>query len=127
MMLMLLCIVALVVLAYLALVRRQIQKPRQFRYSPRLAPVLRYWLAGRGMVCLTLWHTCWLFMPDGTPGFTLADHGRAHEHVHMDQFDRWPFTFPFRYLWELLRHGYAGNRFEVEARTAAGEPPMGAA
>ena len=38
-----------------------------------------------------------------------------HEVVHVRQFARLPFIFPFLYLFELCRHGYKGNRYELEA------------
>jgi hypothetical protein len=42
-----------------------------------------------------------------------------HESVHVEQWKRcgyFGFGFAIGYLWELIRHGYEGNRFEVEAR-----------
>lgn len=38
----------------------------------------------------------------------------AHELVHVIQWERYGWSFPIRYLWEM-RHGYHKNRFEVEA------------
>lgn len=40
----------------------------------------------------------------------------CHEMQHVAQFLRQPFTFWFRYLVELARHGYRNNRYEIEAR-----------
>jgi len=37
-----------------------------------------------------------------------------HELAHVRQF-RQDKTFPIRYLWESIRHGYTANRYEVEA------------
>lgn len=50
----------------------------------------------------------------------LADHVRPesplllHELAHVRQFRR-DKRFPIRYLWESIRRGYTGNRYEVEA------------
>lgn len=41
-----------------------------------------------------------------------------HELEHVRQWERHPHTFPLRYIWSHIRHGYAGNPFEVEARAA---------
>lgn len=37
-----------------------------------------------------------------------------HELAHVRQF-RQDKRFPIRYLWESIRHGYTGNRYEAEA------------
>jgi hypothetical protein len=42
-----------------------------------------------------------------------------HELAHVLQFRRNPVRFPFRYLFHQLRHGYARNPAEVEAREFA--------
>lgn len=40
-----------------------------------------------------------------------------HEMVHIRQFRRYGFMpFVARYLWESLLRGYAGNKYEIEAR-----------
>ncbi len=41
-----------------------------------------------------------------------------HEMVHVAQWSRAPFTFPFRYIAAHIRHGYRANPYEVEARAA---------
>jgi hypothetical protein len=41
-----------------------------------------------------------------------------HELRHVQQFSERR-TFPFRYIWESLRHGYHSNRYETDARTYA--------
>lgn len=115
-----LIVLAGVALAYVALVRWRLAQPRQFVYNTWMAWILLRLC--RGMVCTTLWHTAYEYQPDGTPGYTLLPDGRAHEAAHMDQWDRHPYTFPVRYLWELVRRGYGCNRFEEEARRVAGEP-----
>lgn len=75
------------------------------------------WCLGRSTVsAITLWRTIWL-APDldrALPPLDLL----LHELRHVEQFESSP-LFPLRYLWESLRHGYVGNRFEVEARAYA--------
>jgi len=41
-----------------------------------------------------------------------------HELAHVEQWMRQPFAFPFRYTAAHIRHGYAGNPYESEARAA---------
>lgn len=41
-----------------------------------------------------------------------------HEFIHVQQFDKFPFVFPFLYLWELVVNGYTNNKYEIEAREA---------
>lgn len=41
-----------------------------------------------------------------------------HELAHVKQWQRHPFTFPLRYVWNHARFGYHDNPFEVEARAA---------
>jgi hypothetical protein len=41
-----------------------------------------------------------------------------HELAHVRQWRQRPFTFPLRYAWQHIRHGYRNNPFEVEARDA---------
>jgi hypothetical protein len=41
-----------------------------------------------------------------------------HELAHVRQWRQRPVTFPLRYIWQHLRHGYRDNPFEVEARAA---------
>jgi hypothetical protein len=66
-------------------------------------------------------------------GRTILVHPRArpdhrllrHELAHVEQWTRWPVTFPFRYIRAHIRHGYRDNPYEVEARAAeagTGEP-----
>ena len=72
------------------------------------------WCLGRSSVsAITLWHTIWL-APTLEPSLELL----LHELRHVDQFEA-SVLFPVFYLWESLRHGYVGNRFEVEARAYA--------
>ena len=72
------------------------------------------WCLGRATVAgITLWRTIWL--ANGTP---LAPELLLHElrHVHQFQGDR---AFPLRYVWRSLRHGYADNPYESDARAYA--------
>lgn len=41
-----------------------------------------------------------------------------HELVHVEQWKRHPYAFPFRYTAAHIRHGYARNPYESEARAA---------
>jgi hypothetical protein len=41
-----------------------------------------------------------------------------HELAHVRQWQARPLTFPLRYLWCHVRHGYRDNPYEVEARLA---------
>lgn len=43
-----------------------------------------------------------------------------HELVHVEQFARYPFIFPFLNTVEYVKHGYCKNRFEDEAYARAG-------
>jgi hypothetical protein len=81
-----------------------------------LAPRVGGWCLGRASVAgITLWRTIWL--ADGTP---LDPELLLHElrHVHQFEGDR---AFPLRYLWRSLRHGYANNPYESDARAFAAE------
>ena len=50
----------------------------------------------------------------------LHRHTIAHEYCHVLQWQRYGrIGFLWRYLLEQLRHGYVGNRFEVEAHQYA--------
>lgn len=55
-------------------------------------------------------------------------HMRAHELVHVRQYERWGIVFFLAYaasgLWQLLRgrNPYWDNHFEVQARRLSGEP-----
>ena len=74
------------------------------------------WCLGRATVAgITLWRTVWL--AEGTP---LDPELLLHElrHVHQFQDDR---AFPLRYLWGSVRHGYANNPYETDARAFAAQ------
>ena len=81
-------------------------------YVPGLSPVLRRLLPGMAAI------TFWTFIILLRRGARLSVSGKAHELVHVQQWRRWPLSFPVRYLWAHLRDGgYRGNRYEVAART----------
>jgi hypothetical protein len=45
-----------------------------------------------------------------------------HEVCHLEQFKKHGyFAFILKYLWESIRHGYHGNKYEEEARKAEEE------
>jgi len=81
------------------------------------------WCLGRATVAgITLGRTIWL-----APKAPLSPELLLHElrHVHQFASDR---TFPLRYVWWSLRHGYAQNPYETDARQFAasrvtGPPP----
>jgi hypothetical protein len=87
-----------------------------------LPPRVGGWCLGaRSVAAITLWRTVWLARHEvATPELLL------HELRHVQQFEAVR-GFPWRYVWESLRRGYSGNRFEVDARDYArrrlrGEP-----
>lgn len=63
-----------------------------------------------------------------TLGNTIIVHPRVkltgrllrHELAHVRQWQRYPITFPARYVINHLRYGYEANPYEVEARAAEG-------
>jgi len=72
------------------------------------------WCLGRATVAgITLGRTIWL-----APRARLAPELLLHElrHVHQFASDR---AFPLRYVWRSLRHGYAQNPYETDARQFA--------
>jgi hypothetical protein len=69
------------------------------------------WALGtRGAAAITLGRTVFL-----APGTRLSAELLLHELRHVHQFSERK-TFPLRYLWQSLRHGYSGNAYEVDAR-----------
>lgn len=72
------------------------------------------WCLGRSSVsAITLWRTIWL-APHAIPDAELL----LHELRHVDQFES-SRAFPLLYLWESVRRGYFGNRYEIDARAYA--------
>jgi hypothetical protein len=63
-----------------------------------------------------------------TLGRTIIVHPRVkltgrllrHELAHVRQWQRYPITFPARYVLNHFRYGYEANPYEVEARAAEG-------
>lgn len=43
-----------------------------------------------------------------------------HELIHVKQYEKMPFIFPFLYYLELFKKGYKNNKYEVEAYQLAG-------
>ena len=62
---------------------------------------------------ITLWRT--VFVSPSTP---LTTELLLHELRHVHQFSERK-TFPLSYLWQSIRHGYARNAYEIEARRYA--------
>lgn len=52
------------------------------------------------------------------PDVPLTERLLRHELAHVRQWQRAPITFPLRYAWQHLKHGYRDNPYEVEARAA---------
>ena len=55
------------------------------------------------------------------PDVPMTDRLLRHELAHVRQWQRAPITFPLRYAWQHLKHGYRDNPYEVEARAAENE------
>jgi hypothetical protein len=88
-------------------------------FLPCYSALVARYLKRAGMQAMTLGARCYLFAPDAV----LTSSGLAHELYHYErQWRRWPFSFVLRYLWENARVGYGKNKYEQEARAAAGEP-----
>ncbi len=74
-----------------------------------------WFLGARTVAGIALGRTVWLTRDaDLTPELLL------HELAHVEQWRtvRW---FALRYVWQSLRRGYVGNRYEVAARQAVRE------
>jgi hypothetical protein len=86
--------------------------------SGGLPPRIGGWLLGQPTVGgVTLWRVVFL-----APGVGRDLYGATelllHELGHVEQFLA-SGAFPFRYVWESLRHGYHRNRYEIEAQAYA--------
>jgi hypothetical protein len=81
----------------------------------RWIPAVGGWLSGhRGpAAAVTLGRTIVVH-----PGAALSARLLRHEVAHIRQWQRRPLTFPLHYAWLHLRHGYADNPYEIEARAA---------
>jgi hypothetical protein len=84
---------------------------RRSRWIPRLGG----WLAGLSgpAAAVTIARTIVLH-----PRARLSEPLLRHELEHVRQWRERPFTFPFRYVWCQIRHGYRNNPYEVAARRA---------
>ena len=72
------------------------------------------WCLGiRSVAGITLWRTIWL-----APHAPLDPALLLHELRHVHQFASSPW-FPLLYIWDSLRRGYRGNRFEADANDFA--------
>jgi hypothetical protein len=90
---------------------------RELRYRRGGLPLrIGGWVLGQATVAaITLGRT--IFLAAGT---RLDPELLLHEYRHVQQFAERK-TFPVRYIWESLRHGYYQNRFEVDARSFAAQ------
>lgn len=84
----------------------------------RLVPVIGGRLSGHAgpAAAVTLGRTIIVH-----PDVRLTDRLLRHELAHVRQWQRSPVTFPLRYVWQHVRHGYRDNPYEVEARAAEQE------
>ena len=79
-----------------------------------MPPRVGGWFLGRSSVAaITLWRTVYL-----APGVTPRPELLLHELGHVRQFGT-SILFPLRYLWESVRRGYSGNKYEHEAQAFA--------
>jgi hypothetical protein len=79
-----------------------------------LPPRVGGWFLGRSSVAaITLWRTVYL-----APGVAPHPELLLHELGHVRQFGT-SMSFPLRYLWESVRRGYSGNKYEHEAQAFA--------
>ena len=82
--------------------------------SGGLPPRIGGWALGtRSVAAITLWRTVFL-----APGAPASAELLLHELRHVHQFGA-SRVFPVRYLLDSLRHGYARNRYEADARAWA--------
>ncbi len=81
----------------------------RWRRGGLLVRVGGWCLGTRTVAGITLWRTVWL-----APGVPLHPALLLHELRHVHQFGADP-LFPLSYIWESLRRGYRGNRYEADA------------
>ena len=91
---------------------------RRGRWVPRLGG----WLTGSRApaAAVTLGRTIIVH-----PAQQLTARLLRHELAHVEQWRRAPLTFPLRYIWQHVRHGYRDNPYEVAARAAERNGPTG--
>ena len=81
-----------------------------------IPPKIGGWFLGRRTVAaITLWRTVFV-----APAVPLDPGLLLHELGHVRQFGASPW-FPLQYIWESVRRGYSGNRFEHDAQAFADE------
>lgn len=87
------------------------------RFVPRIAG----WLSGMAgpAAAVTLGRTILV-----NPGTRLSERLLKHELAHVEQWERDPRAFPFRYIRAHIRHGYGDNPYEAEARAAETGPSV---
>jgi hypothetical protein len=79
-----------------------------------LPPRVGGWFLGqRTVAAITLWRTIWMGEAE-PPSLELL----LHEARHVQQFEA-DSSFPLRYIWQSLLHGYHRNRYEADARAYA--------
>jgi hypothetical protein len=84
--------------------------------SGGLPPRIGGWCLGmRSVAGITLGRTVFL-----APWAPLEPRFLLHEFAHVRQFAGVS-AFPIRYVWQSLRHGYRGNRFERDADAFAAQ------
>lgn len=72
------------------------------------------WLPGyKGVRASTMGHVILL-------GAALLPGDQEHELVHVAQYVREPFVYPFMYAYQTRKYGYKNNQYEVEAYSKAG-------
>lgn len=79
-----------------------------------LPPRVGGWFLGQSSVAaITLWNTVFI-----APGVAPQPELLLHELGHVRQFGA-SIWFPLRYIWESVRRGYSGNKYEHEAQAFA--------
>lgn len=111
-------------LLYVGFVTWAMRQPIEVFYHTFWSPLFRRIL--KGMVAISLWRwVIMLYLPNDPRG-RLSVSGKIHEiKGHIQNPNQWaghPYSFPFRYLWAQVRHGYDANPYEEQARRIAGEP-----
>jgi hypothetical protein len=92
----------------------------RFRRGGLFVRIGGWCLGTRSVAGITLWRTVWL-APRVPPDPALL----LHELRHVHQFGADP-LFPLSYIWESLRRGYRGNRYEADAVAFARHRLLGA-
>jgi hypothetical protein len=85
----------------------------RFRRGGLFVRIGGWCLGTRTVAGITLWRTIWL-APHVRPDAWLLLHELRHVHQFASRR-----LFPLQYIWESLRRGYRGNRFEADANAYA--------